>query len=574
MKFKKLLSDIGVLPFIRSIKDKIANRNVDKRRFWKGDPLRSPKTNVPLFKGLKKESFTLTHNKESRDCIFLDTDENITINMKLSGKAQIRLSFACEGEPDLAQGIEVSVNDIKKADLKYIVPNKWHHSAFDIDKGEITLNIKNTCSSKIAVTHPLIEYEEIAGNNNAPKNIIVLLLDSLSRNSIGLYDPDLKKYTPNISRFFEKSLKYTNCFTQSEWTFPAIHSLFLSQYSVDHGLFDLKADFRIIPPDSNNTLAALMKNLDYTTFAYSTVKVLHPAFNSHIGFDRFFYDPFPQPIQTHREICFKAITQLQENSKGKNFMFLHFLDTHEPWSNTDELEESMLGNFRVTDTWAEYKYYKNGQGSTKAEPIFDDEGIKVLTQRRNARLFNIDLSLQILFDYLERSGRDKDTAVVLCSDHGYLFFGKRQPLLCDTRVGTPLLIRHPKISGGAQKELVESNMDLGPTILKIAGYENKWGNGQVLPPFGAHKHKYVISESIFGNVYKAAVRDEIYVYHCSFAYDKKNKKIKLNEIISQLLFERDKEDLCIDVSKKMPDVRKNMHDFLLGHLKKYPHKLG
>ena len=574
-KFKRLLSIIGLLPFLSSIKEKIRDiLFLDKKISWNGECLHSPVANIHLFKNLKKECFTITHNKESRDCIFLDPNEDVTVNIKLSGKAQIRLSFAYEGKPNLAQGVMVNANNIKKADLKYIVPHKWHHVAFDVDREEIVLNIKNTCSSKIAVAHPLIQYEKIAGNNEVPKNIIVLLLDSLTRDSIGTYNLDVKKYTPNISRFFEKSFKYTNCFAQSEWTFPAVYSLMLSKYSIDHGLSDTRTDFDIIPSDSNDTLAARMRNLGYITFAYSTVRVFQPAFNSHIGFDRFFYDLYPQSIQTHREICYKAVTQLQQNTMGKNFMFMHFVDTHEPWTNIEEIEESMLSNSRNTDPEAEWRYYKRGQRDTKGEPMFDDMGVKVLAERRNARLWNVDLSLQFLFDYLEKSGEAQNTMVVLCADHGCKFSGWEQPLLCDTRVGVPLLIRHPYVEGGAQKELVESNMDLGPTILKIAGYKDLWGNGKILPPFGTRRHKYVISESIYGNVCKVAIRDENYVYHCSFAYSKKDKKIKLNEMFSQLLFERDKENLCIDVTKKMPDVSKHMHDFLVSHLKKYPHKLG
>ncbi|MBI2638002.1 sulfatase-like hydrolase/transferase [Candidatus Peregrinibacteria bacterium] len=572
---KKILSISGILSFSSLIKEKIGNLFfLDKRVSWNGERLNSPVANIHLFRNLEKECFTITYNKESRDCIFLDPNEDVTVDIKLSGKAQIRLSFAYEQKPNLAQGIEVSVDNIKKADLKYVIPHKWHHVAFDIDREEITLNIRNTCFSKIAVAHPLIQYEEIAGNNDVPKNIIVLLLDSLIRDSLGPYNSNVKKYTPNISRFFEKSFKYTNCFTQSEWTFPAVYSLLLSQYSIGHGLSDTRVDFDVIPLDSDDTLAVHMRNLGYTTFAYSTVRVFQPAFNAHIGFDRFFYDLFPQSNQTHREICHKAITQLQQNSRGKNFMFLHFFDTHEPWINIEEIEESMLDNSRNTDPDAEWRYYKRGQKDTKGEPIFDDEGVKVLTERRNARLWNVDLSLQSLFDYLERSGEAQDTMVVICADHGCKFMGWKQPLLCDTRVGTPLLIRHPKIEGGTQKELVESNMDLGPTILKIAGHNDKWGNGEILPPFGTERHKYVISESIYGNLCKIAVRDEKYVYHCTFDYNKKYKKIKLNRMFNQLLFERQKEDLCIDVSEKMPDVLKNMHDFLMSHFKKYPHRLS
>lgn len=568
-KFKNFLSSVGAISLARTIKDKIINRNVDKRRFWKGGILLSPRANVSLFQNLKKQPFTLTYNKESRDCIYIDPNESITINTKLSGKAQIRLGFAHEGESNLEQGVIVNVNNVKKADLKYIVPNKWHHVAFTVDKGETNLNICNTCSSKIAVAHPLVEYEEMAGGRTTPKNIIVLILDSLTRESIGIFNPDVKKYTPNICRFFENSLKYTNCFTQSEWTFPSVFSLLLSRYSLDHGLSDLKSDFDEIPLVCDDTLAVHIKKLGYTTFAYSTVKVFHPAFNAHIGFDSFFYDPFPQPVQTHREICFQAVTQLQQNSKGKNFIFIHFFDTHEPWRNLNEIEESMLDNSRITDPEMEYKHYRKGQGDTKIESSFDDTGIKVLTQRRNARLFNVDLSLQVLFDYLEKTGRVKDTAVVFCSDHGYSFLGKNQPLLCDTRVGIPLLIRHPYSEGGMRKDFVEFNVDLGPTLVKIAGGNFTDAKGYPMPPLGKTERKFVLSESIFGNSYKVAIRTEDYVYHFSCKYNKNERIVCDKEVQFEALFERKIESQCLDVAGQNADEIIKMRGILKQHLHKY-----
>lgn len=575
-KVKSLLAMIGILPFLRSIKEKVDAKRLDKRLFWDGERLCAPVANVPLFKNLKRETFTITHNKESRDCIVLDSGESVTLSVEVRGKSRIVMSFAYEGKPNLSEGIEVWGNGIKQADLKYIVPNKWHNIAFDSKKGEMELVIKNTSSSPMEVAHPIVdqEYAEDITKSKTPKNIIVLLLDALNRDSVGPYNHEAQKYTPNISRFFDKSFKYTSCFTQSEWTFPALHSLFLSRYSVDHGLSDTRADFDIVPLDNKDTLAVHMRNLGYSTFAYSTVKVFHPAFNLHIGFDRFFYDLFPQSIQTHREVCFKAVTQLQRNKMGKNFMFLHFFDTHEPWGNVEEIEESMLDNSRITDPEVEYKYHKKGQGDTKGEPIFDDASTDVFMKRRNARLLNTDLSIQVLLDYLEKSGEAKDTVVVLCSDHGCKFLGWEQPLLCDTRVGVPLLIRYPTIEGGIQNELVESSMDLGPTILKIAGYEGKWGHGKILPPFGKERHECVVSESIFGNLCKVAVRDENYVYHCVFPYDKRKRRIKLDKIRDRLLFERKNESMCVDISKKVPKILERMHDFVINHLSRYPHKLG
>ena len=551
------------------ISRRILNRGVDARRFWNGEPIASPKANVPLFGGLNKKAFTLTYEKESRDCVWLSPGEKVEIKIHGEKKLRVKLSFACNGKPKISEGVGVYVGDKKVVDLKYIVSKKWHNVG--IEHGG-SIKIINTSASKLAVAHPVVAEKYVRDEKNfTPKNIIVILLDSLTRDSIGPFNPEMAEFTPNITRFFEKSVKYSNCFSQSEWTLPSIYSLLTSRYPLGHGMLDLNGNARNDNHLVEDNLPQRMRELGYSTFAYSTIKVFHPAFYAHVGFDRFIYDQFPQPRQTHADLCAAAITQLHANSDSRNFMFLHFLDTHEPWSNTNELDDLMLSNFRITDPFEEYNFYKRGYKDGKAEPIFDETGIEVLTERRNARLANVDLSLQALFDYLEKSGQLEDTVVALFSDHGCLYTAQNQPLLCESRTNVPLLILHPKYKGGTHAELVATNLDIGSTLLSIAGGDPKLGDGVANAPFAEDSagRSYVISESIFGDLYKVALRDENYVYHYSCSYDKNKKVVDIGGVGKSSLFARKNENLCVDLSGKHPDAVKKMHDLLLYHLKKY-----
>lgn len=86
----------------------------------------------------------------------------------------------------------------------------------------------------------------------------------------------------------------------------------------------------------------------------------------------------------------------------------------------------------------------------------------------------VDDQLGVLFDYLRRSGRDQDTMIIFCSDHGdYLgdhYLGEKE-LFHDCVAKVPLIIRLP--GGGARRGAVESRLveaiDLVPTILDALG---------------------------------------------------------------------------------------------------------
>lgn len=563
---KKVLKILGLWGFIES---SYPEKIIDPRRFWRGKPFLSLEPNLPFFTNLKKQIFVLTFNQESRNCVYLEPQEKIILNLTQADlHLVLYLSFASEAEPSLDQRVKVFLNQKQSTELRYLVKNKWHSVCLAVDQQNSVLEIINESQNKIALAYPVLKPKYESGGI---KNIIVIVLDSLARQAFD------DKFTPNINRFFQNGISYSNCFGQSEWSLPSAYSLFLSRYPLDHGICELKPDVSGLDPNKDKTFIELLRNNGFLTSAYSTSKVFHPGFDKYLmGFDRFFYDPFPHPETTHLAICQKAIEHLRGFEQNKNFLFLHFLDTHEPWANPSEAEEVMLPAFRVTDPHKEYEFLKRGAGDTKSEPIFEQGGIDILKKRNQARLGAVDLSLQFLFDYLEKTGKQKETAVVLTSDHGYPYLGSKQPLLCNSRVNTVLLLSHPSIQVKVIDDLVALNLDLGPALLKIAGVEESRlvGDGLAIPPFGGAKRDYVISESIFGDLYKASVRDKEYVYHFICSFDQKTRKVQPDQVKNQMLFLRSNETECLDLSLRFPERFQSLRKILESHLKRFNNGRG
>lgn len=539
-----------------------ARARVDPRRFWRGEVIPSPPGNAPLFKRIS--TTVITFEKESRDCIALSPGAAYEIEKGGTSGCDLYLSVATSFATGETQGVEVETDQMGARKLSALTADRWHHMKVPLPSGDKTITVRNTSSSTIFAAHPLF-ISPVTKSARAPRNIIVLLLDSLTHESLG-------EWTPFISRFFSSAHVYENAFAQCEWTYPSIYSLLMSRYPVDHGMADLKY-FDDRGPWPVDCFPERLQKAGYLTMAYSTVKVFHPAFHGNRGFDRFFFDPFPQPYQTHRNLVDQAITQLEVN-RGRNFIFLHFLDSHEPWTNPVEREEVSLSCARMTDPMKEYLSLMKGSGDTKAEPIFSDSAIARLTLRRNARLKEMDFSLEILFHYLETSQQHDETAVVLLSDHGFAHLGRSGPLLTDSRVHVPLLIRLPGESSRTQhRELVALNLDLGPTLLALAGAAPHMPEGKPISPFGNNQREYVISESIFGTNYKAAVRNSELVYHfcCAFAPD--TQTICLKRARPPLLFERAHETTLKNLVSEKRSEANLLHGILMNHLNRFPNKL-
>ena len=94
-------------------------------------------------------------------------------------------------------------------------------------------------------------------------------------------------------------------------------------------------------------------------------------------------------------------------------------------------------------------------------------------------LMSVDDALRDVLALLEASGALANTFVVVTSDHGYrlgqwgLWCEKASPYETDARV--PLAVRGPGVPAGAVLEaLVSMNVDLGPTLLELAGVPDAW----------------------------------------------------------------------------------------------------
>ncbi len=95
----------------------------------------------------------------------------------------------------------------------------------------------------------------------------------------------------------------------------------------------------------------------------------------------------------------------------------------------------------------------------------------------------VDESVGQIIDYLEESGLAGNTVVVYTSDQGFFLgehglFDKRY--MYEESLKTPLLMKYPReIKPGSVSEALVMNLDIGPTLLDLAGIE-------VPPSFQGH----------------------------------------------------------------------------------------
>jgi arylsulfatase len=90
---------------------------------------------------------------------------------------------------------------------------------------------------------------------------------------------------------------------------------------------------------------------------------------------------------------------------------------------------------------------------------------------------DVDRSIDLVLDALVASGQADSTVVMFTSDHGEMAgsHGLRQKgnLAYDENFHVPLVISHPDLAGGQTTDALASAIDLAPTVLDIAGLDQR-----------------------------------------------------------------------------------------------------
>lgn len=159
------------------------------------------------------------------------------------------------------------------------------------------------------------------------------------------------------------------------------------------------------------------------------------------------------------------------------FMMVSTPAPHSPWTAAPQYENSYPNvkaprdpNFNVHGKDKHWLIRQAKTPMTNSSVEFLDDAFR----KRWRTLLSVDDLVEKVVKMLEVRGELENTYVIFTSDNGYhtgqfsLPLDKRQLYEFDIRV--PLMVRGPKIQPNQTTPMLVANVDLGPTILDIAGY--------------------------------------------------------------------------------------------------------
>jgi arylsulfatase len=310
------------------------------------------------------------------------------------------------------------------------------------------------------------------GDDGAPWNVVVVLVDTLRSDHVGAYGY-ARPTTPRLDALAAESVLFENARAQAPCTFPSTNSALTSR---DPAYFLDQPQGHMGIPEAIPSVAEMLRHRGYDTYAVSAspiVRATPTKFNQAGGFGRGF-DAFDEACEWREAACVHraAVELLRWRTDDRPFfLYLHYMDPHDPYRPPESEPRLFAKPYSGDKSWVHL-----GDPNPLADMVYNgndaisvtDEELTHLEDLYDDEIHYFDRHLGMLLDELEHRRLLERTLLVVMSDHGESFLEANHVKHCrslyDREVKTPLVLRVPGLAPRRVATPV-ANLDLVPTIL-------------------------------------------------------------------------------------------------------------
>ena len=331
-----------------------------------------------------------------------------------------------------------------------------------------------------ALSGDLIRQERAALPGGPAPNVVLVVIDTLGARHVGhllrpgperSHTPEIDapagSHTPEIDALARRGATFVNAYSPAPWTRPAIASLFTGRMPSRHGVEG--------PVDRlaqrHATLAEELAARGYATAAITSQPLLRLGAGYRQGIET--YDDshaLGRDAVTARSVTDAAIAWVDAHARERFFLLAYYFDPHDAYQHHEahDLTSGYEGPLEPgMDVW-ELRERRAALGPA-------DRAYLVGLHREE--IAHTDAEVGRLLRHLGLRGLERDTLVVLTSDHGeelleHGWIGHMRTLY-DELLHVPLVISLPGRIAPQRIEDPVSLLDVRPTILAVAGAQSR-----------------------------------------------------------------------------------------------------
>lgn len=286
-----------------------------------------------------------------------------------------------------------------------------------------------------------------------PTSVLVLLADDLSARELGCYGcADAR--TPTIDELARRGARFAQAYTAVGVCQPSRSSLYTGLYPHRHGAMGfgpIREDVATWPEllRERGVFTAMVGKLDVDPVAKFPFDHLLKSVD--------------MPGRRDPAMWSGHVRDVLQRAQGRPFAAVIGLsDPHRPFDEDDTPRVTDPASVRLPRT------------------LWDTDGTRREYARHLDCIARLDRTVSLALEELARSGRDRDTLVVVTADNGASFpFAKST--LYEPGVRMPLVCAGPGVLPGERAEIV-SLLDILPTALELAGASQPALDGRSLAP--------------------------------------------------------------------------------------------
>ena len=317
-------------------------------------------------------------------------------------------------------------------------------------------------------------------------NVLIVVVDSLRADRLGVYGHDRPGISPNIDRLAEEGMLFSRAQTAATWTLPSVASLFTGLHPLSHGTYN--ASEALAEP--HVTLAETLGLFGYATAGFVSGIFLNQQFGLNQGFETWsdipvdFSSKGPRPPRKTSDLLVPEVLDWMKGNKQEPFLlFVHLMDAHPPLDLPDDgdtrvfdpeysgiWEEESLDLRIKKRTFGRVVHRKGGRAA-----VMTERDVAHINARYDAGVQYSDRYVGQLLEALEDQGLEDETIVVLTSDHGLdllehnTLFSYPSQAPYEEISAVPLIVRHPDGPEGMRIPDPVSLVDVLPTLLDLLG---------------------------------------------------------------------------------------------------------
>jgi arylsulfatase A-like enzyme len=305
----------------------------------------------------------------------------------------------------------------------------------------------------------------LVDTTRAPQRVLITLMDTLRADMVGALAESAPP-TPHLDALAQQGVVFESCISQSYWTRPSMASIMSGRYVQATGVH--QSHHRL--PSSYPTVAEAFLDAGY--FTVGTMSNSNAA--SDAGLERGWAEMTEQwvtPALTEADDYLRTLVEprLAGVMDEDLVVYVHLMDAHGPYGPAERPEDwsPAPGRALAFDEHLDRPWHEAPTDASRVELYRSDvtrldAGWGAFLERTLARW---------------EVGEGPGAIVAVVSDHGE-FLGEHDQWshgpygLLPALVHVPLLLRAPgRVPAGARVSGLVQNVDLGPTLLELAGVD-------------------------------------------------------------------------------------------------------